>query len=569
MTIPWRAILRHPAFRRSLFLGLLVGVGYALHRGLPPEPRWERAWTFHNVFFSPDGSRVLVTSWHPDGRIPRVEVWDVASGQTLVRACARPGKLHVEEVSPDFHWWAGVIGPEDRPESPLYLVDLSTGEERAFGTDGKGVAEPPYEVQFSPDGALLALKSWRSQPPAHPPTENHHIMIETATGRALDRVPENYRSPGFTADGRYFLYRLRGTTGPKGEEYQLVRWDVAARRGLAPLGPFGPFIFLSPDGRTLLDLEYSGSGVRRLALWDVARGSRTVLGPPRAHPLVVFSGDGRRLFLGPYGDDGPAQLWDPATPRLVADLPPRPCTFAAFSKDSHYLLAVTDEVGGSPRFSVRAAADGRLLWEHAGYEKCERDLAFSSDSSTVVLADCEKRRVEVIDTATGAIRAVLDPFRDAPVQWSRWGIAAASGSRILLCARAHEDPPPPLPPWLAWLVRFLPGFDGGAEPHWAPYMAAVVDTGTDRVVYRARAADFSPAIALGEVARLSPDGRSLLSTHTAGDDDLVKCFDVHGRKPWRWVVGVPLTAGAILLGGRVLWRRVRSRRAAKPQPASV
>ena len=55
---------------------------------------------------------------------------------------------------------------------------------------------------------------------------------------------------------------------------------------------------------------------------------------------------------------------------------------------------------------------------------------------------------------------------------------------------------------------------------------------------------------------VAPDGRCLLTLSPAsleGDRFLLRRWDIPHPKPWAWIIGVPVTLGAALLGLRAWW----------------
>lgn len=64
-------------------------------------------------------------------------------------------------------------------------------------------------------------------------------------------------------------------------------------------------------------------------------------------------------------------------------------------------------------------------------------------------------------------------------------------------------------------------------------------------------------------AALSPDGGTLLTSDTADDSRcLLTCWNVPGRKPWRWILGVPAALGVLLVAPYQARKRCRGRKRA-------
>jgi WD40 repeat protein len=107
-------------------------------------------------------------------------------------------------------------------------------------------------------------------------------------------------------------------------------------------GPFGRALAFSPDGRTL-----AVAGRHRTSLWDLDRGTRTVLATPEVpfgSDAVAFAPDGRTLAVSAGAR---VVLWDLASRTRRASLP-LPTGMAgslgplAFSPDGGVLAAVGD-----------------------------------------------------------------------------------------------------------------------------------------------------------------------------------------------------------------------------------
>jgi hypothetical protein len=120
---------RRRALSSGLVVLLLVLLGRLLHAWLPPEPRWVRPFPFDNAVFSPDGSRLLVSSRSKDNAAP-LQLSDVESGHVVKSFGDWPGTIEAEAVSRDFQRWAGAIQSGNDDKQPqLRVIDLTTGAE--------------------------------------------------------------------------------------------------------------------------------------------------------------------------------------------------------------------------------------------------------------------------------------------------------------------------------------------------------------------------------------------------------------------------------------------------------
>jgi WD40 repeat protein len=92
--------------------------------------------------FDPTGT-MIATPWER-----RVEVWDVETGEPIVKLPYQPGDFYGLAFSPD-----GSLMATAAADDTVRLFDVASGEERLVLRGGDG------RVAFSPDGSLLAATS--------------------------------------------------------------------------------------------------------------------------------------------------------------------------------------------------------------------------------------------------------------------------------------------------------------------------------------------------------------------------------------------------------------------------
>jgi len=206
----------------------------------------------------------------------------------------------------------------------LVLMDVSgtIATRRRVG----GKARNPGQVEFAPDGRVLAVA-----------TERSVGLFDSATARARGRP---LGSPGvvglaFSPDGT----RLALGTG-KGV---LELWDIATRRRvrrkqILEYGVWG--LDYSPDGRLIATGDDDGY----LRFFDAATGrqsGRAIKAHDGAVLRTGFSPGGRIVFTS--GTDGVASLWDVRSRKQVgAPLPVAPgWVFGRFNDRGSSLLAVS------------------------------------------------------------------------------------------------------------------------------------------------------------------------------------------------------------------------------------
>ena len=194
----------------------------------------------------------------------------------------------------------------------IKLWDVASGKHVATFSTGSGASS----LAFSPDGKLLAAIAW-----------GEVELWDVASRKRVAEIDAHERnSPyggnavAFSPDGK-----LLATGGAKWtiewaeEDTEVKLWDVASREPVAILFGGAPVSF-SPDGRLLasaspmktrwVDLDGLEGGIldaedyggRAIKLWDVATSKAVATLPPRSVVKdVVFSSDGRLLVEESYG----------------------------------------------------------------------------------------------------------------------------------------------------------------------------------------------------------------------------------------------------------------------------
>jgi WD40 repeat protein len=207
----------------------------------------------------PDGGRVGVAAFHPDGRTivtggkeQLIRAWDASSGKPIGEPLQLPGSVD-----------AGAFTPNGK----AFLAGCDNGTAQLWDVAGrKPIGEP-----FPHPGAVSAL--------------------------------------AISPDGRTFASACEDGMGRL--------WDLETRRILFSLPHEGMFfgVAFSPDGKTVLTGSRESLTAR---LWDVATGMP--LGPPLTHPngvaCVAFSPDGQSFLTGTYHSDSKARLF-----RVIPELP--------------------------------------------------------------------------------------------------------------------------------------------------------------------------------------------------------------------------------------------------------
>jgi WD40 repeat protein len=241
-----------------------------------------------SVTFSPDGK--LIASGSSDTTI---KLWDVASGalwQTLawhndgVHSVGSNDSVHSVAFSPD-----GKLLASRSWDNTIKLWDVASGALKKTLTNSQQVES----LAVSPDDQLFATGSW----------DNNIRLCDMATGTLRKTLIGNHGIVFlvvFSPDGKL----LASATGGK----TIMLWDVASgtlRLTLTGHSHNVESIAFSPDERLLA----SGSGDKTIRLWDVASGTvwQTLTGHNDSVYSVAFSPDGKLLASG--SEDKTIQMW--------------------------------------------------------------------------------------------------------------------------------------------------------------------------------------------------------------------------------------------------------------------
>jgi Tol biopolymer transport system component len=369
--LPGRAALEGNVLRVTGLQPFATSLGSASHAALSPDGRrvalisdddgtpevWvqdvaggaPRRLTDENVYvnqpaWSPDGSRILFTTW---GTIRTVSPEGGAAVTVLDDAW-----------NPSVGRLSGRLVFERREE--VWSADLDGGNARKI----PGIPERDHRVSerlptLSPDESLIALVHAVDRPWGDVwivPSEGGPARPITTDAKAMGR-------PAWSADGRTIVFasRAAGT---------LTLWQVDVERALRD-GPLTPTRLLEGDGEDTAPTVSSDGGT---LLFTVARSSYSIaMLDPESHaertlresPLQllspVVSRDGRRIAFFGWGRDGGMHVYtmDTAGGHVLQVTPSEgtghESTFPIWSADDRELFFYRDRPEPSWR---RVSADG-------------------------------------------------------------------------------------------------------------------------------------------------------------------------------------------------------------------
>lgn len=430
----WLATLEHQVDSGSRWLDKDVVHVWELDTGTkkqmltPRQKRW-----FRRVYFSPDGKRLLTSSYGMDQS--DLSVWDVANGERIREI--NQGYGSVMAVSADGTRLTSGGG------SKFEVWDLKTGRQLSGDekNDGWGRA-----LVFSAAGDRVVLVGLTSLSTWEVVTGRRRDSFEVESVRFMPPTPE------LSPDGRFALTFI----GDR-EKKQGIVWDVARRRKLHVLPSSSAASAFSPDSSLLATWEASKEAVViRLREVGTGREVRSFPGGKLWVPTLSFTADGRTLIAAGEKITG----YDVATGKELfswrmkpipdlsgtgkAEIGGKPADpndrlawrgFTVSPDGTRIAVTLDGGWGRQPlrdRIALFDARTGKLLrrWSDSGQPGSDYEqLRFSADGQLLATSDGEV--VHVWETATGKELRAFHGHR-GQVNWlafSRGGRRLGSASR--------------------------------------------------------------------------------------------------------------------------------------------
>ncbi len=240
-------------------------------------------------FFARKGCKGLVITHIKHLRSIPLQIWKLPTGEEISGPWEHTEGTNAFTFSPDSNMFVASIRGESiivwHRDTGVELFRFSTGSPHS----GK--------LTFSPNGKLLATNG---------PHVKTHVWNITTQRELTPPNMEKHSALAFSPDSTILAL---------GDPEGIVLWNVSPT-GIQERGRitnkhrgFSSVLIFSPDGKTLLDSQYSikkGGGIQ---LWDTnGNDLGSLFGHTYGITTLVFSHDGKTLASG--SGDGTVLLWD-------------------------------------------------------------------------------------------------------------------------------------------------------------------------------------------------------------------------------------------------------------------
>lgn len=545
-------------WRPVVLAACLTGVGYLLHESLPPVPRWsirvpESADSFGRMGtatvqckFSDDGRKVAGVfhySAPPGFGVGYFEgplrLWDVSTGEDILRS-ARAGHYYGFAWDAKGRRAASVFQVGKPAPCSLHVFDLHQGESIE-------VVLPDalyYHLVFSPDSDWLLFHAST----AANDRESRILGTFHIPSRRLQHVELRADSISFSPNGSFALV-MEWEADRNGyaiwQRDPLKKVAFLENRHDAVVHPQGSWVLVSPSDRAYWEF------------WDLAD-----MGKPSLKASIPREG-WSRAFFGPLGDvlvilePFSLKLLEMPNGKLRWHIPSSRGEHVRFDSRQRHVALHQGQAHRATSVALFDTQTGRQTSEFPTASFRRECWTFADDNA--LLLHCGFQKTVLLDSATGIEHFVFPWHDDADAAIV---FATADGRRALVQGggfrlRNQEKA-------RGWGERFFQWLESWFKPS---DPLGLLKRETSHQVIDLEAGNILLELnAVGEGRSfLSDDGKSLLvqeNRSTEGTTTL-HCFDVPARKPWAWIIGVPVGIGVCV----VAWKWLRRKRRAAPSQA--
>ena len=485
-------------------------------------------------------------------QVEPIRLREVRTGAQVASFFPDGAELQRPTISKDGRFLAAIVMPDQ-----VRVVDFR--ERRDWSLAVKDVNESRrLFLGFTPRGDMLNLRVSDER--------ERNFLFEFPSGQLFAK-PEEILDVTFAPNGRHLVLLKKDG---------IHLWDRQARQEVR--GDFGDDYHstFSPDSRRLVTYHEKGKQEPfRLVLWDLETFRRLAvlpieIPPDRSYVKSTFSPDSRWLVTWPAypGDGRIMETWDSATGKRLArhDLgtPWRDLVLGGWREllvgpDSSCVALAEWNHEGSPKavslkIIVLDMPSGKLRWQRKLPSQASRvhwqgsngDFRFIGDGNVLLVFSAGQAEWEFLDIRTGVILNSVRLVDAGRMPWILPGpVTTPDGRRMLTHAMIETDS--------KW-TELIPGRPPEST------LTLVLDTSTGDELLKLRIEGIAKS-------HLAPEG-DLVLTNTRWPYHRLQAWPVASRRPWIWIVGIPLGCVAIVLALRCAWRR-RGKPVATPASASL